>query len=147
MGPSLPPAQAALEAKYHEELETRFGISFLRLLTITNMPISRFAHALERDGRYGEYMSLLVNHFNPATLEGLMCRSLVSVGHDGMLYDCDFNQMLELPLVPGVAGRKRPVTIWDLEDLRALEGRRIVTGSHCFGCTAGSGSSCGGALA
>ena len=105
------------------------------------MPIKRFANDLERSGQRAEYMSLLVNHFNADTLDGLMCRSLVSVGHDGRIYDCDFNQMLELP-VPG--GDR---TIWDVDDLSALEGDAIATGPHCFGCTAGAGSSCGGALA
>ncbi len=111
------------------------------LLTIANMPIKRFAHALERDGQAEEYMALLVNHFNPATVSALMCHHVVSVGWDGELYDCDFNQMLEIPL----ANRRR--TIWDIDDLGALEGDPIATALHCYGCTAGSGSSCGGALA
>src|SRR5216683_1806425 len=93
------------------------------------------------EGRFAAYMSLLVNHFNPATVPALMCRSLVSVGFDGRLYDCDFNQMLELPLEAG-----QPATIFDF-DLRRLSGRPVHTGEHCFGCTAGAGSSCGGALA
>jgi radical SAM/Cys-rich protein len=139
-GPSLPPAQAQLEEDYRRELRELFGIEFDRLATITNMPIKRFAHALERDGRTSEYMSLLVNHFNPETLSALMCRALVSVGWNGELYDCDFNQMLELPL----GGRAR--TVWDLGSLSDLQGERIATDSHCFGCTAGSGSSCGGTL-
>ena len=141
LGPSLPPDQASLEATYRSELRELFGIEFDRLATITNMPIKRFAHALERDGRGAEYMSLLVNHFNPETLPALMCRSLVSVGWDGALYDCDFNQMLEIPLGAG------PRTVWEIDALADLESLRIETGSHCFGCTAGSGSSCGGALA
>jgi radical SAM/Cys-rich protein len=141
LGPSLPPPQAELEARYRSELRKRFGIEFRRLLTITNMAIRRFAHALERDGQLEAYLGLLVNHFNPETLPGLMCRSLVSVGWDGNIYDCDFNQMLELPM-PGPAR-----TIWDLDDLKDLEGKPIATASHCFGCTAGAGSSCGGALA
>ncbi|MDJ0852141.1 MAG: arsenosugar biosynthesis radical SAM protein ArsS, partial [Myxococcota bacterium] len=98
LGPSLPPDQATLESRYRVELRKRFGIAFDRLLTITNMPIRRFARALAREGRHEEYLSLLVNHFNEATLPGLMCRHLVSVSWDGRLYDCDFNQMLELPL-------------------------------------------------
>jgi radical SAM/Cys-rich protein len=141
LGASLPPAQSELEATYREELLAGFGIEFHRLVTITNMPIKRFAHALARDGRSGEYMSLLVNHFNPDTVPALMCRSLVSVGWDGALYDCDFNQMLELPLGAG------PRTLWEIEDLSELAAGRVSTDSHCFGCTAGSGSSCGGALA
>lgn len=141
LGPSLPPPQATLEAQYQHELRTRYGIEFHRLLTLTNMPIERFAHDLEREGRLAEYLSLLVHHFNPATLPGLMCRSLLSVGHDGRLYDCDFNQMLEL----GPRGPAR--TVFDLDDLRTLAGQPVATGSHCFGCTAGAGSSCGGSLA
>jgi radical SAM/Cys-rich protein len=145
VGASLPPAQPQLEARYKEELARRFGIVFGRLLTITNMPIRRFAHMLEREGKRDAYMALLVNHFNPSTVPGLMCRSLVSVGWDGALYDCDFNQMLEMPLGAGEDGAR--LTIWDLDQLGALAGRRIATASHCFGCTAGSGSSCSGALA
>ncbi len=140
LGPSLPAAQAQLEADYKRELAARFGIRFDHLFTITNMPIKRFAHALAREGREQEYLSLLVNHFNPDTLPGLMCRSLVSVGFDGSLYDCDFNQMLELPL----AGSPR--SVWQIESLAELEALPIATASHCFGCTAGAGSSCGGSL-
>jgi radical SAM/Cys-rich protein len=141
LGAFLPPPQKELEERYREELRRRFGIEFHALLAITNMPIKRFAHALRRDGAYEQYMSLLVNHFNPATLPGLMCRSLVSIGYDGRIYDCDFNQMLDLE-IPGPAK-----TIWDLDDLSELKGRPIATASHCFGCTAGAGSSCGGTLA
>jgi radical SAM/Cys-rich protein len=140
LGPTLPPPQTELEARYKLELRERFGIEFRRLYTITNMPIRRFAHTLERDGQAEAYMSLLVNHFNPATLDGLMCRSLVSVDWRGRLYDCDFNQMLELPLGGGAK------TLWDVEGLDALAGAPIATAPHCFGCTAGAGSSCGGAL-
>lgn len=140
LGPSLPAPQAALEADYKRELAQQFGIRFDRLFAIANMPIKRFAHALAREGREQEYLSLLVNHFNPETLPELMCRSLVSVGWDGSLYDCDFNQMLELPL----AGEPR--NLWEIEELGELEQLPIATASHCFGCTAGSGSSCGGSL-
>jgi radical SAM/Cys-rich protein len=139
-GPFLPPPQAGLEATYREELGRRFGVAFNHLLTITNMPIHRFWHAASRDGKAASYMGLLVESFNPTTVDGVMCRSLVSVGWDGRLYDCDFNQMLELPL-PG------PRTIWDVEDVSELARRPIATGPHCFGCTAGAGSSCSGALA
>jgi radical SAM/Cys-rich protein len=142
-GPSLPPPQATLEAQYRDQLHTQFGIVFHRLLTITNMPIRRFAWTLERTGKTGAYMSLLVNHFNPATVAGLMCRSLISVGYDGRLYDCDFNQMLGIPAGAGALGR----TIWEVDRLSALTGAAIATGEHCFGCTAGAGSSCSGALA
>jgi radical SAM/Cys-rich protein len=144
VGPSLPPPQAELEERYRAELGGNFGIRFNRLLTITNMPISRFADQLDRAGQHEAYLGLLVNHFNPATVAGLMCRTLISVGYDGKLYDCDFNQMLELPL--GAAAAGGPLTIWDVNDLRGLAGAPIATGAHCFGCTAGSGSSCGGAL-
>ena len=141
LGASLPPPQAELEATYRSELRSNFGITFDRLLTITNMPIARFAHQLATTGDHANYMSLLVNHFNPATVDALMCRTLVSIVWDGRLYDCDFNQMLEIPL-PG-ANR----TIWNIDDVDALTGDRIATASHCFGCTAGAGSSCGGAIA
>ncbi len=144
VGASLPPPQQVLEARYREELRGRFGIEFHRLLTLTNMPINRFAAALAREGRQAAYMSLLVNHFNPATVPTLMCRSLLSVGFDGRLYDCDFNQMLGLPL--GAGRGAAPRTVWDVSSLDGLAGRPIATGTHCFGCTAGAGSSCGGAL-
>jgi len=139
-GADLPPPQAALETRYREELDRRFGIRFHRLLTLTNMPIRRFAHALRREGRLEAYLGLLANHFNPQTLPELMCRHLLSVGWEGGLYDCDFHQMQEIPL------GGRPRTIWDVDDLGRLEGEPIATADHCFGCTAGAGSSCGGAL-
>jgi len=141
VGAFLPPPQEQLEADYRAQLGERFGITFHRLLTITNMPISRFAAQLARTGEAERYMGLLVNHFNPATVPGLMCRDLVSVGYDGRLYDCDFNQMLEVPI-----GATPASTIWDVDDLAALDGAAVATGPHCFGCTAGAGSSCGGAL-
>jgi radical SAM/Cys-rich protein len=141
IGATLPPPQAELETQYRDELARNFGIVFDRLLTITNMPIARFANQLRAGGNHSAYMSLLVNHFNPATVDALMCRDLVSVGWDGRLYDCDFNQMLEIPLGGSAA------TIWDIDDVGGLAGARIATGSHCFGCTAGAGSSCGGAIA
>lgn len=144
VGASLPPAQGGLEAAYKRELEHLFGITFDRLLTITNMPIKRFAHLLERTGQYAAYMSLLSHHFNAATVPGLMCRTLLSVGWDGRLYDCDFNQMLELPL--GADRDERVQTIWEFKSLDALEGTPVRTEDHCYGCTAGAGSSCGGAL-
>jgi radical SAM/Cys-rich protein len=145
VGPSLPPPQQQLEAQYRDELRSNFGIEFHRLLTITNMPINRFAQQLRQWGKLSEYMGLLVNHFNPATVEGLMCRGLVSVSWDGRLFDCDFNQMLEMTIVAD--DTRTPLTIWDVDDLSALRGMSIATGPHCFGCTAGTGSSCGGALA
>jgi radical SAM/Cys-rich protein len=145
VGAFLPPAQEQLEAQYREELSRSFGIVFHRLLTIANMPINRFAQQLHRWGKFAEYMGLLVNHFNPVTIEALMCRRLVSVSWDGGLFDCDFNQMLELPIFDRIA--RAPVSIWQVNDLSVLRGASIATGSHCFGCTAGAGSSCGGALA
>lgn len=141
VGAFLPPAQDELEDRYHAELRDNFGVEFNHLLTITNMPISRFAEQLRRAGEEAAYMSLLVNHFNLATVERLMCRELVSVGYDGALYDCDFNQMLEIPL------GGRALSIFEVGDLAELAAMRIATGAHCFGCTAGAGSGCGGALA
>ena len=141
LGPKLPPPQADLEADYRDELAKRFGIRFNRLYTITNMPISRFLDDLHRSGQYETYMERLITSFNPASVDGLMCRNLISVNWDGRLSDCDFNQMLDLP-VDGAA----PQTIREF-DLALLARRRVVTGMHCYGCTAGAGSSCGGAIA
>jgi len=140
VGPSLPPAQAALEADYRRELGSHYGIAFRRLLTLTNMPIRRHAEWLARRGELARYQALLVNHFNPETLPGLMCRDTVSVDWRGELFDCDFNQALDLPL--GEARR----TLWSVSHFGELTGLPIATGEHCFGCTAGAGSSCGGAL-
>ena len=140
VGAFLPPSQSMLETEYRERLAGDFGIVFDRLLTLTNMPIKRFAHQLHRGGEYEAYMGLLVNHFDAANLAGVMCRSLISVSHDGTLYDCDFNQALGL-LPPGPRR-----TIFDVDDFALLENAPIATGTHCFGCTAGAGSSCGGAL-
>lgn len=139
-GAFLPPAQAQLEAQYKRELGERFGIQLNRLYALTNMPIKRFLHQLEREGRYDDYMQLLVQAFNPEAALGVMCRDLVSVSWEGRLYDCDFNQMLELPL-----GR-RPRTIWAIAALAELERKPIAFDEHCYGCTVGAGSSCGGVL-
>jgi radical SAM/Cys-rich protein len=140
LGPVLPPPQAELEQDFKEELGQRYGIQFNRLYTITNMPISRFRDDLTGTGQLEHYYTLLLNHFNPSAVDGLMCRFLLSVGWDGRLYDCDFNQMLDMPVQPDTQA-------WIGQfDLTQLEHRRIVVGSHCFGCTAGAGSSCGGAL-
>ena len=109
------------------------------------MPIKRFADYLHRSGKHAEYMTLLVEHFNAATVSQLMCRSLVSVGWDGALYDCDFNQMLEIGMLQ-VGREGRRLTVWGFESLSDLAGQYIATSTHCFGCTAGAGSSCGGAL-
>jgi len=141
VGAFLPPRQDDLERDTREYLEARHGVTFDRLITITNMPIARFGDWLRQHGRHEEYMDRLDGAFNAATLPGLMCRQLLSVAWDGRLFDCDFNQMLELDLEGGL-----PATIFGL-DLEALRGRRIRTADHCLGCTAGAGSSCGGALA
>ena len=140
LGPALPPSQVELEQDFKEELGQRHGIQFNRLYTITNMPISRFWDELREAGQLEHYYTLLLNNFNPLAIEGLMCRSLLSVGWDGGLYDCDFNQMLDLPV------QTDPHTRIDRFNLMDLEHRPIVVGPHCLGCTAGSGSSCGGAL-
>jgi radical SAM/Cys-rich protein len=140
LGSSLPPPQPALEAAYRRELADRFAVTFNHLYTITNMPISRFLDDLVRQGRVEEYLAKLVAAYNPAAAAGVMCRTTLSVGWDGRLYDCDFNQMLDL----GLAG-ELPRHVRDF-DAAALAGRRIVTGQHCYGCTAGSGSGCQGAI-
>ncbi|GAC1689648.1 MAG: arsenosugar biosynthesis radical SAM protein ArsS [Gemmatimonadaceae bacterium] len=141
VGTFLPGDQASLETHWKRQLERRYGIVFDNLYTITNMPISRFLDFLEEKGKTDEYMTQLVNAFNPAAAIGVMCRATLSVGHDGVLYDCDFNQMLDLPV-----HATAPRTIFDAAR-GTLERREIVIGPHCFGCTAGSGSSCGGATA
>ena len=140
VGPSLPPEQKALEADYKRELAARFGIVFNELWTLTNMPIQRWRRELERTGALEAYMSKLIDSYNAETVSGLMCRHLISIGPDGRVYDCDFNQALELP-TPGLSDR----FLWDL-DVQELTGRAIATADHCYGCTAGTGSSCGGAL-
>jgi radical SAM/Cys-rich protein len=141
VGAFLPPRQEAIEARFKQELQRTHGIVFNRLYTITNMPISRFLEYLIASGNYEGYMERLANAFNPAAAAGVMCRYTLSVGWDGTLYDCDFNQMLDLPV-----GHGAPRHIRDFDPAR-LHTRRIVTGNHCYGCTAGSGSSCGGAVA
>ena len=137
-GAFLPGDQNALEREFKRELDRRYGISFDRLYTITNMPISRFLDFLIESGNYEGYMERLVNSFNPAAAAEVMCRNTLSIGWDGQLYDCDFNQMLD-----ETVGFGAPVHIRDFSPER-LEKRRIVTGLHCYGCTAGAGSSCGG---
>jgi radical SAM/Cys-rich protein len=139
LGASLPPQQEKLEADYKKQLRENFAIEFDRLFTITNMPIKRFAEFLFREGKQEAYMALLTNHFNPATVNGLMCRDLVSIGWDGRIYDCDFNQMLDLETPSGKS-------IWKIESFAELAKISIATDGHCFGCTAGAGSSCGGSL-
>jgi radical SAM/Cys-rich protein len=138
VGAFLPGPQAALEADWKRELRRRYDVTFNRLYTITNMPISRYLQFLMESGNLEAYVDRLVAAFNPASVEGLMCRYTLSVGWDGRLYDCDFNQMLDL----GTA-IDAPQTIFEATPLNVLD-RRIVIGPHCFGCTAGAGSSCGG---
>ena len=141
-GPNLPPAQEALEADYKRILGETFGIRFNQLFTLANMPIQRFGSMLISKGKFNQYMELLRSAHREQNLEDVMCRSLVSVDYQGYLYDCDFNQMLGLPLK--VAGRPR-IHLRDVV-ASALDGNGIVVREHCYGCTAGQGSSCGGAL-
>ena len=139
-GDFLPPDQTELETDYKRELKKHFDIDFHRLYTLTNMPIGRFASWLKHSGKLDAYMQLLVGAFNPASVAGLMCQNTLSVGWQGEVYDCDFNQQLGMQWKNG-----KPLFLWDLDSER-LEGGPIATDNHCFGCTAGSGSSCGGAL-
>jgi radical SAM/Cys-rich protein len=143
VGPYLPAAQAGLEADYKRELKEKHGLSFNSLYTITNMPINRFKLHLQKSGQYEAYMQKLLAAYNPAAAEGVMCRSLISVGHDGRVYDCDFNQMLEMDAVDRAGAR---LSIFDFDFDRFLR-RPIQFDAHCLGCTAGAGSSCGGATA
>ncbi|HKK18851.1 MAG TPA: arsenosugar biosynthesis radical SAM (seleno)protein ArsS [Opitutales bacterium] len=141
-GAKLPPPQAELEADYKRELNAHFHIVFNRLYAITNMPVARFASYLKRNGLYAVYLQLLRDSFNPGSVEGLMCRDTISVDWLGNVFDCDFNQQMGMH----VGDRHRPLALWDL-DLDDWLRRPIRTGEHCFGCTAGQGSSCGGAVA
>ena len=140
VGPTLPAPQAELESDYREALRRDHGIEFTSLYTITNQPIARFAEDLRERGEWDAYLELLANNFNAATLDGLMCRGTISVGYQGEIYDCDFNQMLGLQRRNG-----RALYLWDITPT-SLEGAAIMTGVHCLACTAGCGSSCGGAL-
>ena len=139
-GAFLPPSQESLKVDYQEELKEHFDIDFNDLFTITNMPIKRFLHDLQRSEQLTEYMQLLIDNFNPVAAENVMCRTLISVGWDGRIYDCDFNQMLEI----SVNWKKR--TIWDIHSFKEFDNGNIAFANHCYGCSAGSGSSCGGAL-
>jgi radical SAM/Cys-rich protein len=141
-GDFLPGPQQQLEADYKRELGGKYGIRFSRLFTITNVPIGRFKESLETNGRLNRYMRLLADNFNPSAAENLMCRSLVSVDYRGLAFNCDFNQALGLPIVDS---KGRAVTIERLDDALS-EGIEIITGEHCFCCTAGTGSSCTGSL-
>ncbi len=140
-GPSLPPDQANLEKDYRKQLKERFGIEFSHLLTITNVPIGRFLRKLEHENGLDSYRRLLFDSFNPQTVESLMCRHQISVGWDGRMYDCDFNLALGMPVNHGAPG-----LISDFDFDKTVH-RQIVTAEHCYACTAGAGSSCGGALA
>jgi radical SAM/Cys-rich protein len=143
VGAFLPSSQAKLEADYKRELAAHFGIVFNKLYTITNLPIGRFASYLRHNNKLGDYMRMLIDAFNPATIDGLMCRNTISVGWRGEVYDCDFNQQLGMQWFgnPDMSA----LFLWDI-DPESLEDREIMTGDHCFGCTAGAGSSCGGAI-
>lgn len=141
LGPQLPPPQAELERDYKEALARDYGVVFNNLLTMANQPIARFAEDLRETGRLAGYFNLLCENFNPATIPGLMCRTTLSVGYNGELYDCDFNQMLGMQL-----RFAQPLHLWDIipNELNDLD---ILTADHCLACAAGCGSSCGGALA
>lgn len=140
VGAVLPPDQKQLQDQYKEKLWNDFNISFNQLFTITNMPIKRFLFDLKRKGLEQEYWNILHDHFNASSLNGVMCRFLISISWDGKLYDCDFNQMLGLPIL------NSQKNIWDLKSFNDLEGIDIEVGNHCYGCTAGAGSSCTGSL-
>jgi radical SAM/Cys-rich protein len=140
VGAFLSPSQEELEGDYKRELKKHFGIVFNKLYALTNLPIGRFASYLRHDEKLDDYMRLLLAAFNPATISGLMCRNTISVGWRGEVYDCDFNQQLGMQWKNGT-----PIFLWDV-DPNSLENREIMTGDHCFGCTAGAGSSCGGAI-
>ena len=140
VGAFLPGPQAELEADYKRELKNHFGIVFNKLYGLTNLPIGRFASYLRRNNKLDEYMELLIQGFNRATIDGLMCRNTISVGWRGEVYDCDFNQQLGMQWNNGAR-----IFLWDV-DPKEIENREIMTGNHCFGCTAGAGSSCGGAI-
>jgi radical SAM/Cys-rich protein len=139
-GAFLPGAQEKLQADYKRELKHLFNLEFNQLYTITNMPIKRFLEDLNRLGKYDEYMDLLLNNFNPHAASSVMCKSLISIGWDGQIYDCDFNQMLEIPV------NSKATTLWDIDKFEDFKNKKIALANHCYGCTAGAGSSCGGAL-
>ena len=140
VGAFLPASQAKLEADYKREFKEHFGIVFNKLYTLTNLPVGRFAAYLRHNNKLEQYMNLLIEAFNPATIDGLMCRNTISVGWRGEVYDCDFNQQLDMQWKNG-----HEMFLWDV-DPGKIENRKIMTGDHCFGCTAAVGSSCGGAL-
>ncbi|MBK1829456.1 arsenosugar biosynthesis radical SAM protein ArsS [Verrucomicrobiaceae bacterium R5-34] len=141
IGAKLPPEQSQLEADYKRELEARYGIVFTRLFAVTNLPIARFAVDLREHGQWDYYMELLANSFNPATVDGLMCRSTINIGYEGEVFDCDFNQMLKMQQ----RADGQPLYLWDITP-ESMAQQAILTANHCFGCTAGHGSSCTGSL-
>ena len=145
VGAFLPPSQASMESDWRAELDRRYGVQFNRLYTLTNLPVGRYLEYLQDSDNLEDYVHMLAQSFNPATVPALMCRNTVSVGWDGGLYDCDFNQMLQIDLSDDGGSAPARAPIFDL-DLTRLAGRRIATGPHCFGCTAGAGASCGGSL-
>jgi radical SAM/Cys-rich protein len=140
LGPSLPGSQQQLETDFKRELAANFGIVFNNLYTLTNVPVGRFGAYLKFNHKLDDYMDLLIGSFNPRTVEGLMCRSTISVGWGGEVYDCDFNQQLGMQWRNG-----KPIFLWDVDPAK-IDSREIMTGEHCLACTAGAGSSCGGAL-
>jgi radical SAM/Cys-rich protein len=140
IGAKLPPDQSELEEDYKVELEVRYGIVFTRLFAITNLPIARFAVDLRENGQWDTYMELLSNSFNPSTVDGLMCRSTINIGYEGEVFDCDFNQMLRMQ-----QRNSKPLYLWDVTP-ESMASQTILTANHCFGCTAGAGSSCTGTL-
>ncbi len=142
-GAFLPGDQKELEDDYKRELKRAFGIVFNNLFAITNLPIARFESYLKRQGELENYMQLLIDSFNPATVDGLMCRNTLNIDWEGRVYDCDFNQMLDMSWKDKRSGQ--PVFVWEL-DPKLVENRPVMTGAHCFGCTAGAGSSCGGVV-
>ena len=139
-GAYLPGDQHTLEAEFKRQLDRKFDIQFNNLFVITNLPVARFLDYLIESGNYEQYMTELVEAFNPATVQGLMCRNTLSISWDGYIYDCDFNQMLDLK----VEANSKHI---DNFDMKALMDRKVVTNQHCYGCTAGAGSSCGGEVA
>jgi radical SAM/Cys-rich protein len=143
VGAFLTPSQSQLEREWKTGLSQNHGVTFDRLITLNNMPISRYLEWLERSGNLQAYLEVLVNAFNPTTVSGLMCRNTLSIGWDGQLYDCDFNQMLEMPIAQKDQSNNH---IRDFNPV-VLNQRKIQTDRHCFGCTAGAGSGCGGAIA
>ena len=140
-GPTLPPDQSSLETDYKRELKKRYNVEFNHLLAITNIPIKRYAKFLKKRGVLADYMQMLESAFNPQAARAVMCKAMLSIGWDGQLYDCDFNQMLGM----SVTG-KPPHTVWDIKGLDEYIYQRIAVADHCYGCTAGAGSSCGGSV-